>query len=615
MFDTHCHLQDKAFDADRDEIIRASREAGVSHFLVPATDLASFPGTLSIADSENGDTNIYCALGIHPHSATEWNADVRRQIKDGVESNSKVVAIGEIGLDYHYDFSPREVQRRAFSDQIELALELQKPIIIHTRESEDDVVRIVEALYGGLPPDQPRGQFHCFSGTVDLMQKSVALGFSVSFTGNITFKNSTLADVVRRVPLDAFLIETDSPYLAPVPHRGTRNSPVFLSLIAEKVAEIKGLDVSSIMRHTFENALKTFRLPLTGSPTTRSVLLIFFLALSGLFGPSAFAQVTTPGAAPPDSILTGDRRKTEELRKKQEEELAREAEQHRQDSIRDLEKARQEVVDKAQQQARQDSIKAAQQIIAQDREREFQLTPQPWKAIGIGGSAGVGNMQMDIIVKRSLSPTSVFDPAMQISTELTRRLDFEISYAHMDVSDNFPQDSVYNFGAGTSPNRPFKPHTSSSGLPPTINMNGETRLIQSEDIGISALSFDFRYVITQPSAIVSFYIGAGYTYLTMNNTQHYAIALDSIHSDNQDHTYSVSFHRGALKLLFGARHDFELGGGFTIEPFAQIAMIAAFQGSKQQPDFIFRPTSDQIIATQASVGFTLYYGWFGVPRQ
>ncbi|HWF43878.1 MAG TPA: TatD family hydrolase [Candidatus Kapabacteria bacterium] len=608
MFDTHCHLQDKAFDADRDEIMRAAREAGVSHFLVPATDLASFPGTLSIANSENRETSIYCALGIHPHSATEWNADIRRQIKDNVESNSKVVAIGEIGLDYHYDFSPRDVQRRAFFEQIELAVELQKPIIIHTRESEDDVFRIVEEFYNDLPPEQPRGQFHCFSGTVELMQKSVALGFSVSFTGNITFKNSTLADVVRLVPLDAFLIETDSPYLAPVPHRGKRNSPVFLKHIAEKVAEIKGLDVSNIMKHTFENALKTFRIP-------HSLALIIILAFSGLLSSTAFAQVTTPGAAPPDSILTGDRRKTEELRKKQEEELAREAVQHRQDSIQDLEKARQESVEKAQQQVRQDSIKAAQQIIAQDRAREFLLTPQPWKAIGIGGSAGVGNMQMDIIVKRSLTATSVFEPAIQISTELTRRLDIEISYAHMDVSDNFPQDSVYNFGAGTSPNRPYMPNTSSSGHPPTFNSQGETRLIQSEDFGISALSFDARFVITQPSAIVGFYVGAGYTYLTMTNTQHYALAKDSTHSDNQDHTYSVSFHRGALKLLFGARHDFELGGGFTLEPFGQIAMIAAFQGSQQQPDFVFRPTADQIIATQASVGVTLYYGWFGVPRQ
>jgi hypothetical protein len=159
------------------------------------------------------------------------------------------------------------------------------------------------------------------------------------------------------------------------------------------------------------------------------------------------------------------------------------------------------------------------------------------------------------------------------------------------------------------------PNTSSSGHPPTFNSQGETRLIQSEDFGISALSFDARFVITQPSAIVGFYVGAGYTYLTMTNTQHYALAKDSTHSDNQDHTYSVSFHRGALKLLFGARHDFELGGGFTLEPFGQIAMIAAFQGSQQQPDFVFRPTADQIIATQASVGVTLYYGWFGVPRQ
>jgi TatD DNase family protein len=592
MFDTHCHLQADAFDADRPDVIQASREAGVSHFIVPATDLASFPGTLELAAA---DDRIYCALGIHPHSATEWTPDVRQCIAGITRSNSKVVAVGEIGLDYHYDFSPRDVQRRAFAEQIELAQELNRPIVIHTRESEKDVFAIVSEYYGNRPAESLSGQFHCFSEGVDRMQKAVSLGFFVSFTGNITFKNSTLADVVRETPLGSLLIETDSPYLAPHPFRGKRNSPVFLRLIAEKIAEIKGLDVSIIMKHTFENTLKLFKIPLT---------LAIFLILSVA---SVTAQVGQPpsGRQAPDSVLTGDRRKAEELRKKQEEELAKEAEQHRQDSIKEQAKELEEAKAQAREQVRQDSLKAAEKLADEEREREFMLTPQPWKAIGIGGNVGVGNMQMTL-QKPDLTPTSVIEPGIQISTQLTRRLDFEISYSHMNVGDNFPQDSLYNYGTGTPPAPYYNPSR--------FNTKGETRLIQSENMGITALSFDFRYIITQPTALVKFYLGLGYTYLIMTNTQHYSLALDSIHSDNIDHINQVSFYRHALKVLFGMRHDFEAGSGFTIEPFAQIAMIAAFNGQNELPDFVFQP-GNPIIATQASVGATLYFGWFGVPRQ
>ena len=592
MFDTHCHLQADAYDADRADVIRASREAGVTHFLVPATDLASIPGTLELAA---GDDRIYCALGIHPHSATEWNAGVRFRIAEIARSNTKMVAIGEIGLDYHYDFSPRDVQRRAFTEQIELAQECNLPIVIHSRESDDDVFAIVGEYYDNRPAELLSGQFHCFSSEVDLMQKAVSLGFFVSFTGNITFRNTTLADVVRETPLESLLIETDSPYLTPHPFRGKRNSPVLLRLVAEKIAEIKGLDVSIIMQHTFENALKLFRIPLA---------LTFFLLLSAaLMWTAASAQVSQPQS--PDSVLTGDRRKAEELRKKQQEELAREAEQHRQDSIREQEKGQEEARAAAREQVHQDSIKAAQKLAEEERERAFMLTPQPWKAIGIGGSVGVGNMQMTLQVAH-LTPTSVVEPALQISTQLTRRLDFEMSYAHMNVGDNFSQDSLYSFGTGTPPTSRYNPSR--------FNTKGETRLIQSENIGITSLAFDFRYIITQPTALVKFYLGLGYSYLIMTNAQHYSLALDSIHSDNLDHVNQVSFYRHAVKVLFGMRHDFEVGGGFTVEPFAQISMTVAFNGQNERPDFIFQP-GNPIIATQACAGATLYFGWFGVPRQ
>ncbi len=208
FFDAHCHLQDTAFDEDREAMFAESRMAGVSHFLVPATDSASFAKTI---DFSNTHENVFCALGIHPHSANEWNNEIREQIRASVRDNDKIVAIGEIGLDYHYDFSPRNVQQKAFSEQIALAIELKKPIVIHTRESEEDVFRIVEEQYASIPMEIPRGQFHCFSAGVEWMKRAISLGFYVSFTGNITFKNSNLAEVVRETPLDRLLIETDSP--------------------------------------------------------------------------------------------------------------------------------------------------------------------------------------------------------------------------------------------------------------------------------------------------------------------------------------------------------------------------------------------------------------------
>ncbi|HEY3875744.1 MAG TPA: TatD family hydrolase, partial [Candidatus Kapabacteria bacterium] len=228
-FDAHCHLQDAQFDMDRAEMIAASRAAGVSHFIVPATDVGNFDATLTLAAA---DERIFCGLGIHPHSAKEWNSDVRERIREEAAKNKKIVMVGEIGLDYHYDFAPRDVQREAFSEQIELAIELKKPIAIHTRESEEDVFRIVEEHYASLPADVPRGQFHCFSASIDWMHRAIALGFYVSFTGNITFKKSPLDEVVREAPLERILLETDSPYLAPDPHRGKRNSPAMLPFTA-----------------------------------------------------------------------------------------------------------------------------------------------------------------------------------------------------------------------------------------------------------------------------------------------------------------------------------------------------------------------------------------------
>ncbi|HEX5317142.1 MAG TPA: TatD family hydrolase [Candidatus Kapabacteria bacterium] len=597
LFDAHCHLQDAAFDADRDAMLAEARAAGVSHFLVPATDAASFASTLELA--RKGE-HVYCALGIHPHSASEWNHEVRSRIREAVETNEKVVAIGEIGLDYHYDFAPRDVQRTAFAEQIELAIELHKPIVIHTRESEEDVFRIIEEQYASLSPNDgqdghPTGQFHCFSLGHEFLHRAIGLGFYISYTGNITFKNSAMGEVVRDTPLDRLLLETDSPYLAPMPHRGRRNSPAYLPFIARKAAELKGQDFSTIMQHTFDNTLRLFRIALP---------VLFAILMLASFGASmSFAQVQQPaGIQPPDSLLTGDRRKAEELRKKQEEELAKEAEQHRIDSIKAAQKAFEAAEANARAQAHQDSIRAMQQITAEQQHALFLQTLQPWKAIGAGFSGGVANTQMGPLV---LVSTSVFAYSFDLSTQLTRRLDFDLSYTHMGIGGDFALDSIYSEGPGTGVARPYNPNLH--------EFNGSTRLITNEIFADNWLSADFRYVITKPGALISFYLGAGYMYMVMTNTQQYYQLTDSInHGGTQ--TYQKSFDRSAIKVLFGMRHDFELGSGMTLEPYAQIATMAAFQGQQQENSFILGPERDLLIMTHLNIGFTLYYGWWGVKR-
>ncbi len=606
MFDTHCHLQADAFDADRDAVIAESIAAGVSHFIVPATDTASFAGTLDIAEKHQ---NTYCALGIHPHSAMEWNASVRDRIAHEIGRNPKVRAIGEIGLDYHYDFSPRDVQRKSFSEQIELAQGLGKPIIIHTRESDEDVFRIVEEHYGELvagsemePRTGMNGHFHCFSGDVAAMEKAISLGFMVSFTGNITFKKSTLDEVVRLVPLTHFMIETDSPYLAPTPFRGKRNSPLFLRIIAEKIAEIKAIDVSIVMKSSFDNALKLFSIP-------RAAVMLFAILTALSVSTPGFAQRGDPaGKAPPDSVLTAERRKAEDLRKKQELELAKEAELHRQDSIRQAELEQEAIMAKAREQSRQDSIRIVERLAEEERNRLFLLTPMPWRAIGIGGGAGIGSTQISVN-KPTLSPTSVLVYGFQASTAITRRLDFEVGYSYMKVSDVFPMDSVYSYGPGTFPSFRYNPRKTFNSDP-----KGVTWLLNGEDLGISLLSFDFRYVITQPTAWLSFYLGLGYTHIAFNNTQTYHVMKDSVTPAPELSTFQQLWSRGSIKVLFGMRHDFELGQGMTIEPFAQIAAISALSGENQDNGFVFAPDRQQIIMTHLNIGFTLYYGWFGVPR-
>ncbi len=616
FFDSHCHLQDAAFDADREEMLALSRTAGVSHFLVPATDAASFGPTLDFAGAHE---HVFCALGIHPHSAGEWNSEIREQIRDAVMSIDKIVAIGEIGLDYHYDFSPRDVQREAFSEQIALAMELQKPIVIHTRESEEDVFRIVEEHYASATAELPRGQFHCFSAGVEWMEKAISLGFYVSFTGNITFKNSNLADVVRKTPLDRLLIETDSPYLAPAPNRGKRNSPAMLPFIARKVSELKELDISVIMQHTFANARSLFKIPagsIQRAGSFERTLGLLLLALGLLLGASnSYAQQPTQpaGTVSPDSILTGERRKAEELRKKQEAELAHEAELHRQDSIKAAQQAQLDAQTKAREQVQQDSIRAAEQQAEAERHAAFLQTPLAWRAIGLGGNLGVASIHTAVIGQ--LEPTSVLGYSLQLKTEITRRLDITASFTHSALRFNSPQDSLWNYGKNT----PVEPSTYNTGRDPNkptdFNSKGETWLVQSESLGISVFGLDLNYVITRPSALIKFYFGMGYQHFMMKGVQNYLLMQTPTTAYPGIRTFEQDWSRNGIDLLFGLKNEIELGNGLTLEPYGEISATGIFNGPTQFSNFIFQPDLTDLIGVNVRVGFTLYYGWWGVPRQ
>ncbi|MHB0976116.1 MAG: TatD family hydrolase [Candidatus Aquicultorales bacterium] len=246
MIDTHVHLQ--AFDKI-DPILERARAGGVTGFIVPGDTLENSKFALKLAEDHRG---VRSAVGVHPHEAKSVDDEVLGEIKRLALSGG-VVAIGEIGLDYHYDHSPRDVQKRVFAEQLEIARELEFPVIVHNRESTDDLLAILKS--SGVK----RGVFHCFSGDRALAEEALALGFDISFAGTLTFKNAdTLREVARWVPEDRFLIETDSPYLTPEPHRGKRNEPSYLPFIASALATVRGIDVERVAEAVRANTARIF---------------------------------------------------------------------------------------------------------------------------------------------------------------------------------------------------------------------------------------------------------------------------------------------------------------------------------------------------------------------
>jgi TatD DNase family protein len=252
--DSHCHVADPEFDADREAVVARAIAAGVRQVLVVGVfdEARSHARALETAEAHG----FPCAVGLHPHEARLGSGGVYEAIEDLARSR-RIVAIGEIGLDYHYDHSPREAQRGAFRRQIRLARALGLPIVVHTREAEDDTLAILADEHAG----EVGGVFHCFSGDARLAQQALALGFYISFSGIVAFPRAqALREVARCLPSDRLLIETDAPYLAPPPHRGQRNEPAFVVEVAGALAGARGATPEEIGRATLENFRRCFRL-------------------------------------------------------------------------------------------------------------------------------------------------------------------------------------------------------------------------------------------------------------------------------------------------------------------------------------------------------------------
>ena len=252
LFDTHAHYDDEAFDADRDALLTALPDCGVGLVIDPGCDLTSSRRAVELAAAY---PHVYAAVGIHPENCGGCTDDDLAALRP-LAQQPKVVAIGEIGLDYYYDLSPREIQKTVFERQLDLAYELKKPVILHIRDAHGDTIEILRAHRDRLP----HCVVHCCSASWESAKIYLSLDCMISFAGPVTFKKSVnLQEVAKNVPLDRLMIETDSPYLAPVPYRGKTNEPAFVAKTAEKIAAIKGLTIEETARITTDNFFKLYR--------------------------------------------------------------------------------------------------------------------------------------------------------------------------------------------------------------------------------------------------------------------------------------------------------------------------------------------------------------------
>lgn len=254
LVDTHCHLDDDAFERDIAEVVERAAAAGVGRIIVPAISLENIPAVLALADRFPA---VYAAVGIHPNSAAGWRDDWIENLRRWA-AHDKVVAIGEIGLDYYWEKTPVEVQHRALRQQLALAAELGLPVIVHNREASRDVLDLLadSPLAGREEP----GVLHSFSANWEVAETALAMGYYLGFTGPLTYKKADeMREIAARTPLDRVLVETDAPYLTPQPHRGRRNEPAYVRLVAERLAELRGLPLAEIGQATTENSRQLFK--------------------------------------------------------------------------------------------------------------------------------------------------------------------------------------------------------------------------------------------------------------------------------------------------------------------------------------------------------------------
>ena len=261
FIDSHCHIDGEQFDEDREEVIQRAFDAGVKAMVNIGTGSpkdGSFEKAVELAEKHE---NIYASVGIHPHDAAEYNEDVEKRLMKLANGSEKVIAWGEIGLDFYYEHSARDVQEKVFRRQINVARELDLPIVIHSRDANDETVKVLTEECSRA--DFPGGIMHCFGGTAKMAEDLIEIGFLISFAGNVTFKKAdSLRDAARVVPIEKLLIETDCPYLTPVPFRGKRNEPARIVETAKFLAEFYEIELEKFANQTTENFLEFFKLEL-----------------------------------------------------------------------------------------------------------------------------------------------------------------------------------------------------------------------------------------------------------------------------------------------------------------------------------------------------------------
>jgi TatD DNase family protein len=268
LIDSHCHIDGEAFDADRDEVVQRARAAGVVAMLNVGTGdphSEAFRKTLAVAEKYD---NVFASVGVHPHDAKLYDDRAEEHLVELTRS-AKVIAWGEIGLDYYYDNSPRDVQREVFRRQIRKAKELGLPIIVHSRDADEETVEVLSDEYGADDGGRAPGIMHCFGGAAEMAEKLLPLGFLISFAGNVTFKKAeNLREAAKVVPLDRLLVETDCPFLTPVPFRGKRNEPGYVVHTARFLADLYDMEFETLAKQTTDNFLSFFDLKEKFRPST-----------------------------------------------------------------------------------------------------------------------------------------------------------------------------------------------------------------------------------------------------------------------------------------------------------------------------------------------------------